>query len=262
MPQIQVTFKDCPTLELDIAETAVGYSYANLIKSNYEQEFPIFRDRPKYTVEYMLELAREAKLKLGWSWEFDHYDVGVTALLHKDLEELLANGFDRVPAELDHLLHELHYCLHLIQFGQKQKRDAWLQIEWFNDAGFELPGTDLFQHTLKFGDLRLQNPYVGHGPLQIFLEKDYTNISQTCKFHDFVRPGINIVIANFDKPVDVDAIISAFKDHAPEFVEEHTEEKIISYIGYPVIGRVANLDALVAVANAPVLNLESITFNG
>lgn len=261
MPQIHVKFKNYPALHLDIAETAIGYQYANLVKTNYEQEFPVFRDRPKYTVNYMLELAREAKEKLGWAWELEHYDVDVTALLHKDLEELLANGFDSVPAELDHLLHELHYCLHLIQFGENTKRDAWLQIEWYNDKGFELVGTDLFQHNMKFGDLKLQNPYVGHGPLQIFLERDYTNIPQTCKFHDYVKPGLNIVIAEFNKPIDVKEITKAFKHHAPAFVNQHTEQKIIDYIGYPVIGCVTNLDVLTEVAQAPVLDLEGIIFN-
>lgn len=260
MPQLQVKFKNYPALNLNIVETAVGYSYASLIKINYEQEFPIFRDRPKYTVNYMLELAREAKEKLGWSWELDHYDISVTALLHKDLEELLANGFDTVSAELDHLLHELHYCLHLIQFGERTKRDAWLQIEWYNNEGFELVGTDLFKHNIKFGDLRLQNPYVGHGPLQIFQERDYTNIPQTCKFHNFVKPGINIVIADFNASINVTEILTAFKTHAPAFVEQHTEQKIIDYIGYPVIGSVTNLDVLQEVTQAPVLELERIDF--
>lgn len=262
MPQLQVKFKNYPALNLDIAETAVGYNYANLIKSNYQQEFPIFRDRPKYTTEYMLELAKQAKEAFGWEWEADTYHIGITALLHKDLEVLLSKGFSAIPAEYDHLIHELHYCLHIIQSGESIKeRNGWLQIEWFNDDGFDLIGTDIFQHTMKFGDLRLQNPYVGHGPLQIFLEQDYTNIAQTCKFHDFVKPGINIVINDFGMDCSIDEILTAFKHNSPEFVEKHTEQKIIDYVGYPVIGRVTNLEVLRRVVRASVLDLEEIKFN-
>jgi len=261
MPQIQVTFKNLPTLNLSIVDTELGHRYYDLVKENYEQQTPIFRDRPKYTVDYMLELAKEAKERLGWSWSFDHYDINVTALMHKDIERIAAEGFDKIPAELDELLHELHYCLHIIQSPQATLRDAWLQIEWFNDAGFPLDTTDIFQHNLRIGDLRLQNPYVGHGPLQVYLEQDFTNIPQTCKFHNMVRPGLNIVILQVDHPVNVDNILTTFTTHSPEFVKQHGLEKIKSYIGYPVIGRVTNLADLYTVAQAPLLELGEIKFN-
>jgi len=261
MSVIDIVFKNLPAVHLSIDTSDLGRSYYQLVKENYQQQTPIFRDRPKYTVDYMLSLAQQAKQCLGWEWTFDQYDVGVTALLHKDIEQLLANGFDSVPAELDHLLHELHYCLHIIQSPQNSLRDAWLQIEWFNDAGFELATTDIFQHNLKFGQVKLQNPWVGHGPLQVYLEQDFTNIPQTCKFHNFVRPGINIAIHNFTYQVNVDEILNKFKIHAPAFVQQHTEEKIASYIGYPVVGHVTNLDDLATVAQAPVLELDRIEFS-
>ena len=257
---MKVIFKYLPPLILNIADTTLGQQYKELVKKNYENEFPIFRDRAKYTIEYMLQLAREAKKKLGWDWSFDHYDIGITALLHKDIERLVGNGFSSIPAELDNLIHELHYCLHVVQDPKHKKRDGWLQIEWYNDSGFNLTGTDIFSHTMKFGDLRLQNPYVGHGPLQIFLEKDFTNIPQTCKFHNFVKPGINISLQDFNFPVNTDLILSQFKTHAPEFVEQHTEKTIKNYIGYPIIGNVSNLEDLHKVVNAPLLELERIDF--
>lgn len=262
MSIITVKFKGLPAVQLNIANDDLGRRYYQLVKDNYQQQLPIFRDRPKYTVEYMLQLANLAKEHLGWNWSFDHYDIGITALLHKDIEQLLANGFDEsVPAELDELLHELHYCLHIIQSPRTSHRDAWLQIEWYNDAGFDLNTTDIFQHNLKFGDIKLQNPYVGHGPLQVYLEQDFTNIPQTCKFHDLVRPGINIVIHNFTYEVETDKILEKFKIHAPNFVEQHGIEKIKSYIGYPVIGQVTNLEDLHTVAQAPILELDKIEFS-
>lgn len=262
MPNIYVKFKEYAPLVLAIDDTVVGNNYVSLVKHNYETSFPIFRDRPKYTVDYMSQLAREAKAKLGWEWDCENYDVSVTALLHKDLEQAVGSlGFDAIPAELDVLIHELHYCLHIIQNRIEQtKRNAWLQIEWYNDSGFPLDGTDLFTSELKFGDVRLQNPFVGHGPLQMYLERDFANIPQTCKFHNFVKPGINVAIENF--PIfDPIVVLNKFKKHNPEFVKHQTEEKILAYTGHPVIGKVRNLTDLQNVADAPILELEYIKFD-
>jgi len=262
MPTIYVKFKNYNKLKLVLDNTKLGQQYCSLVKHNYNESFPIFRDRPRYTVEYMLELAREAKEKLGWEWNFDHYDISITALLHKDIERLVGSeGFSAIPAELDNLIHELHYCLHIIQDNNPHKgRDAWLQIEWYNDNGFALEETNIFKQNLEFGDIKLQNPFVGHGPLQVYLEQDFTNIPQTCKFHDFVKPGINISIGDMPA-VNPMLVLDAFKKHCNEFVEQHTEEKILQYTGYPVVGKVENLNDLLAVESAPVLELEYIEFD-
>ena len=261
MPSVYVKFKNYNQLTLRINDCDIGKKYCALVWHNYEKSRPIFRDRPRYTVEYMLELAQQAKSQLNWDWSFDHYDVSITTLLHKDIETLVGNGFADIPKELDDLIHELHYCLHIIQDNNpNRRRDGWLQIEWFNDDGFPLPGTDLFKQKLTFGDLRLQNPYVGHGPLQIFMEKDFSNIPQTCKFHNFVKPGINISIRNY-LAVNPQTVLESFKTHSPAFVDLHTPEKILRYTGYPVIGAVENLTDLHLVATAPVLELEYIDFD-
>lgn len=262
MPYIDVKFKNYNKLVLNISDTPLGKKYFKLVKQNYNSSFPVFRDRTKYNIDYMLKLAKEAKNKLGWNWEFESYNIEITALLHKNIEELVGTNFDSVPAELDNLIHELHYCLHIIQDGRTTVpcRDGWIQIEWYNDNGFTLEETNIFSNKLKFGDIRLQNPFVGHGPLQIYLEKDFTKISQTCKFHNFVKPGVIISISDFNE-VDPKLIIDAFVKHAPEFVKLHSKEKILSYIGHPIIGHVENLNDLHIIANAPYLELESMEFN-
>lgn len=261
MPIITVKFKDFNPLSLAIDDTELGHCYTELVKSEYEKSFPVFRDPPKYTVDYMLQLARTAKESLGWEWSFDHYDIGITALLHKDIERLVGvTGFSNVPEELDNLIHELHYCLHMIQWNKPVSRNGWLQIEWYNDSGFPLDGVEIFQPELKFGDVKLQNPFVGHGPLQMYMEQDFSNIPQTCKFHNFVKPGINISTNNF-RAVDPQIILSLFKKHSPEFVAKHGEQKILDYTGYPVIGKVTNTDDLKLVTTAPVLELEYLKFD-
>lgn len=261
MSKILIKFIDQPVLELLINSDSIGQLYFNLVQENYRIEKPIFRDRLNYTVDYMHQLSIQAKEFLGWDWYAEYYSIENTAILHKAIEELVGSGFDNVPAEYDNLIHELHYCLHIIQDGQvSKKRDGWLQLEWYNDSGFELGQDYQFSRGLKFGDVKLQNPWVGHGPLQLFLEKDFTNISQTCKFHNFVKPGINIVIQEFEDFTDTDALISMFLEHDPAFVTKHGIETIISYIGYPVIGQINNLNDLQQVVNSSRLELDWINF--
>ena len=262
MPQIDLKFNDQPTLQLLINDDDIGHRYFNLVQENYKFQKPIFRDRIKYTIEYMHILAKEAHKKLGWDWEAEVYTITNTALLHKNIEELLGVvGFDNVPAEYDDLLHELHYCLHIVQDNKEHKtRSGWLQIEWYNDNGFSLDENYKFTTQLTFGDIKLQNPWVGHGPLQIYLEQDFTKINQTCKFHNFVKPGINLVINDFPEFTAVEDLLDKFKKADSDFVNMHGIEKIKNYIGYPVVGRVLNLNDLATVVSAPLLEFENLKF--
>ena len=129
---ITVDFEQHPPLYIKIQETEVGYRYFNLVRSNYQQSLPVFRDELKYTTEYMYELAHRAKQAFNWNWDdVTDFASGIGAQLHKDLETLLAQGFRHIPEEYDELVHELHYCLHLIQHGQPNRRTGWFQIEWY-----------------------------------------------------------------------------------------------------------------------------------
>ncbi len=262
MPVIKIKFENSPELELLIDDSTVGQQYYRLVKENYNKEKPIYRDTNRYTMEYMISLVKQAKELLGWNWSADSYNLENCAVFHKDIEVLLGTvGFDAVPAEYDYLLHELHYGLHILEHGENQTRGGWLQIEWYNDEGFELDYNFEFQSSMKFGDVKLQNPWVGHGPLQMYNENDFINISQTCKFHDFVKPGLNISITDFPEITFYDEIVKLFKQHDPEFVKLHGEGKIRHYTGYPIVGRVLNLDDLKQTLTNDILILEYLSFN-
>jgi hypothetical protein len=261
MNQFIVQFKNCPPLYCELHDTDLADKYYQLLKNQYQIDSdPIFRDPQKYTLQYFSTLAGQVKSTLGWDWVRPVYTIDVTTKLHKDLEKFLQNGFSQIPAEYDNLIHELHYALHAIESGSK--RNHWLQIEWFNDNGFDLP-EDQYpgKLNLEFGDLRLQNPYVGHHPLFVYEQKDRSNITQTCKFHDFVKPGINIVVKSMpNNSFSWEHYFTWFEKNSPEFVQLHGKETLKKFTGHPVIGKVVNLSDLEIVIATPVLEFEKIIF--
>ena len=260
--KFEIKFAGAPALRCDLYDTEVASRYVDLLKNQYSADpNPIFRDPQNYTMQYFLQLVDQAKQTLGWEWKRDRYDLATTTLLHKDIEQYLAQGYANIPEEHDHLLDELHFCLHAIESGSK--RDHWLQIEWFNDAGFSLDADSYpAKLDLEFGDLRLQNPYVGHHPLYLYEQKDNTKVEQTCRFHDFVKPGLNIVIMpeHKEQKFDWNSYINWFETHAPNFVASMGIENLKKFTGHPVIGSVVNKQDLKELIQQPVIKFESISF--
>ena len=263
MKDILIKFQNYKPIEIELDQIDVARKYKELVRKN-STELPIFRDPLSYNIDKFCYLINKAKTILGWDWlNKDYTNLEVITLLHKDIEKYVGGdsaGFCNIPEEHDNLIHELHYCIHAIQ--NNNDRGQWLQLEWFNDDGFLLPDDFNFKSKLEFGDVKLQNPYVGHNPLFVYQQNDYTSISQTCKFHDLVRPGINLVIKKYEiENFSMDECLQWFSTHGPEFVNRHGIEKIKHYVGLPVIGRVLNLDILEQIANAPKLTFEYIKVN-
>jgi hypothetical protein len=263
MFDFKIFFKDLPVLTAELEDSVTGKNYYNLLYKNYNSQMPILRDPAKYTVEYMSSLVKQANHKLGWNWDYKAGDHEVAARLHKDIEVLLEKGFDSIPADCDELVHEIHQCLHLLNEGRNHSvlRQDWLQIEWYNDNTIPIDDSFKFQDSTTFGDIKLQYPFVGASPLQLYIEKDYQKISQTCKFHSVIRPGINIVINNFKKFTEHQKLLDDIKKNDDNFYHLHGPEKILRYTGYPVIGKVTNLDDLMYIVKQPVLEFEKIEFN-
>ena len=262
MNTMYIKYKNHPELVLDIDDTEVNNRWVELIKHNLAGSLPVYRDRVRYNVEYMFELAHQARAAFNWDWAVPEYDLSYTTILHKDLERLLGHtGFENVPEQYDHLLTEIHYCLHIIQNPETiGTRNGAFQLEWFNDSGFDLPTEFTFDSKKHFGDVELLNPFVGHGPVQIFQENDYTEISQTCKFHNFVKAGL--VISTYNHSVDRNKILNYFVQHAPDFVKKHGDKKIQHYTGFPKIGRVINLEDFRQLLNCSnIIEIESVHFD-
>lgn len=256
--KIRVKFHGHADLIIQVDDTETGQLYYELTRQQVQQQQPFYADTSLYTPEYMITLAQQARDAFGWDWFSSTYDTSVTARLHKDLEHSIGQlGFESVPEQYDQLLYDLHHCLHAIQHGKTQPgRDEHFQLEWFTDCSGPLPASFEFSETSSFGDLILINPYVGHNPLQVYRENDWTSIETTCRFHDRVKPGI-VITQGFNCAKDV--IVDAFKQHVPEFVAVHGEQKIRYYSGVARIGQVINRETFRALLQSPgVLQLDQV----
>lgn len=261
MLTFQIEFWDTPPLNVVLDNTPLSKKYYQLLQTNYTNNPKvIFRDPQKYTWMYFKELCEDADKKLGWNWTSNLYDLASLVKLHKDIEQYLAQGFENIPEEHDDLLHELHFAVHAIEANSQ--RESWLQIEWFNNQGFEiLPNDYPRKMILERGDIRLQNPYVGHHPLFVYQQRDSSNISQTCRFHDFCKPGINLVIEQGEnQPLDWDDYLEFFRKHGTDFLATHGEEKLRAYTGHPVLGKITNLDDFETVIAKPILEFKQFHF--
>ena len=266
MKQIGVKFAGYPELEIELNDPVVSDQYYNLIQQNYQQQFPTFYDSARYTIEYLQSLVPQARELLKWDWIVD-FSIKNTTRLHKDIEQLIGQGFENIPTEWDELVNELHFCLHAIETKRQTGavRDATMTVEWLNDSGFAMPEDFEFQPGVSYGDIKLQNPYVGHPPSMIFSQQDTANVFQTCRFHDWVKPGIVFCIKKTQSPKSfsrdwISMYEKWWRQQAPEFVEHHGWSQILRYTGWPVVGHVTNLDVLDQVRTGPVLILDSIQF--
>lgn len=268
MSDIIVIFKNQPELHIQLFDTTAANLWKQLFTKNYQQQFPLFRDMMKYTWEYLEQLIEQANQTCGWNFPSNVETLDDTLDLHKHIEVTLANGYEPVPVAWHHILDELHFALHKIQQGNmeyKPHRGYFLQLEWFNGDTLPLPEDFVFTHSPKFGSLRLQNAYVGHTPLMIYEQNDFSKVFQTCRFHDLIRPGLHIMCGQSNAAWFASRLNdyqTQWRTMAPEFVEQHGWERIMYYTGHPIIGQVENLQALEQVYGFPgVLELQEVVIN-
>lgn len=252
---ILVKYRGFPALEIELDQSSIKERYKSLILKCLSTA-PISRDPRRYDESYFRNLCLQAQEKLGWDWVRDSYPLSVTTILHKNIETFLSEGFHVIPSELDDLLHELHYGIHALQGGHD--RGTWIQVEWFNDEGFDMPDDFVFTENLTFGDVKLQNPYVGHDPAFTFFQNDHSAIPQTCRFHDLIRPGINIMIKDYQIVPD-SKFLRWYEYYAPDWVKEHGWKKILRYTGWPKVGRVRNVEVLQEIADSELFEIENVS---
>ena len=261
---IAIRFRQVDELLIKFNQTDLVKDYICLFHSNYQRELPHLRDYGVYSVQRMRELADQCSKILGWNWTKNCYDdAAVTTIMHKDIEKYLSQEFSSIPSEHDALLHELHMCLHSMQNNNKR---SVIQLEWFNDDGFDLQGYDFeFIHDNTLGSVCLQNPYVGHPPDWLWGQDDHTNVWQTCRFHDRVKPGLAINMqGSLDRctvSFDQQKYVNWWSRVAPDFLAYNGHEKMLENTGRPVIGYVINNAVLLDLNKQTNIHFESVRFH-
>ena len=264
-----IKFKNIGELHIEFLDLPFIENFVKLCNKHYVYQKPIVRDYKNYDIELLKKLANQSKDLLGWNWiktDDQYNDLAVTTQLHKDLEKFLSNGYNNIPDGYDQLLHDLHVSLHSAQGHHSQSS---IQLEWFDDDGFPLNDHDLeFINDNTLGAVMLQNPYVGHPPSWVYGQNDHTNVWQTCRFHDFVRPGIVIKLTgNIEKTVvpyskkQQDNYIKWFQDVAPDFLAHHGNEKMLRNQGSPIIGYVTNNQLLLELKKQNSIEFEYLSFD-
>ena len=256
--------KNLPRLDITVNNTETGRLYFDLTKSQYQKTFPFYKDNAEWTLQRMVELANEAKQILGWEWLSDSYTMETAIMLHKDLEQSVGKyGFDSVPLEHHDLLYDIHHCLHAIQGGKTDStRVCNFQLEWtITTDTIPLPSSFEFSETVNRGDLILINPYVGHNPLQLYMEQDSVDFRSTCKFHDIIRPSV--VVSSFTMTKTKDELVDWMYTNDPGFVEEFGIDTIRYYSGSAVIGRVQQIEVFEEIMHYKnTLELDKVEFHG
>ena len=260
-----IKFQDCDELFVELLPTALAHRYLALMHRNYQISLPVLRDQGAFDLKRMRELANQCKKIFGWDWvHADYTDLAITTRMHKDIEQYLSQGYSRIAPGHDELLHELHICLHSLQYNSQR---TTIQLEWFNDDQFPInPGELDLVHDSTLGAILLQNAYVGHPPLWLFQQNDHTAVWQTCRFHDIVKPGIVIQMQGSTDIVQetfelADQYINWWRSHAPDFVAYHGEQKILENAGKPLIGYVTNREYLQSLLGQREFVLEYIRFS-
>jgi len=262
MSQINVIFENAPVLEILLNNNKSTQIFTDLFKSNLNKSLPIFRDPAKYTLDYLKKLSLEVKKALNWHWMSDNYSIENTVEFHKLIENFLNKEPRKswLPKKFHQLLHETHFCIHAVQF----KNDQWphgtdIQLEWFNNNYKNLTTDAEFKVNPEFGDVFMQNPYVGHGPLMCYLQNDFQNIKRTCTFHDRIKPGFRINLTSGNQSTfNWEKYEEWWWKNCNEFVLEKGIDNIKKYTGTPILGKIKNKDVLSEVIQIDVLNIKNV----
>jgi len=260
MPDILVYFQNLSPIVVKLEQSETARLYLEVFQRNLAKEPPTYRDLTKYNLEYFKKLVLQVKQTLGWDWNAEHIGYAETIKYHKDIEDALLkeNSFDNIPGDHQNLIHEAHNCLHNMEVDPNYPHGDFLQFEWFNGDYEIMPEDKEFSMEPEFGDIVLQNPYVGHPPIQCYTFDDHKQIHRTCAFQDRIKPALKIELQEHRDTIDTDRYNKWWQDNCPTFVETHSMDKILRYTGWPVIGKVNDLKYLREVVQRKELKFERL----
>ena len=262
---IECKFQNFDVLQLKIKSTETAKTFFNFFQRHLKKDLPQCRDPLDYDWSMFQTLVDKVVRDLGWRWVYTDIKQADLVSWHKDLELCLekTGEMDNIPVEHHQLIIDAHYCLHRVQSLQQYRNSREkIQIEWFTPDRRFVPEDADYKRDIGFGDVVLQNPYVGHDPVTCYFQDDYKNISRTCAFHDIMTPGFFIQFKNSDWSTRIENDYKNwFQTKCADFVKKVGMDTILKYTGYPVVGKVTNLDTLQKIQNASELILENVTTN-
>lgn len=245
MHNIKLYFKNHSPISINFIDHPVAHSVFDLAKKHYQIHPVVFRDNLKYTMNYFENLAEQANKVFNWNWKTSNITVEDTVVMHEDLERILNDegDFSTIPEHLDQLIHELHFCLHNIQKA-KPSRSGYFQVEWFTNEYLDIQQDFCFTTDIAFGDVILQNPFVGHNPLKCYADNDFDDIERTCRIPTRIKSGI--VIATFDNLFEFDIVDYHHWWHTngKPVTDLVGYDTILKYTGEGKIGEVVNKEDL------------------
>jgi hypothetical protein len=74
-----------------------------------------------------------------------------------------------------------------------------------------------------------------------------------------IEPGIKINLTDA-KFTDIDSYEQWWRSKASDYVKKQGFDNIMKYTGFPVVGQVKNIEALLTATQEPVLEFSHITF--
>lgn len=259
---IDIKFKNTEVFNIELEKNSVTEKFKTILERNLNKSLPLFRDPGKYDEKYLRKLCGEVKEKLNWDWLSDDYSIENTVRFHKGIEKLIdkQGDFTKLDGEIQNLIHEAHFCIHSLQYkNENYKHGFMIQLEWFNDDFEILPDEAEFDTEINFGDVILQNAYVGHPPIQCYQQNDHAQIERTCAFPDRIKPGIKINLMQ-TKPnaFDWKHYEDWWRKNCSAFVDRVGWQTIKRYTGFTKIGKVTDLELFRKILEKEILEVESV----
>jgi hypothetical protein len=91
-----IVYKDCEPLEIEFNNTPLADQYQQLIQDTYKNDTHVIcRDQKYYTLEVLQKLAIEASQAFNWNWNTSDLSIDNLTLMHKDIENLVGNGYQK-----------------------------------------------------------------------------------------------------------------------------------------------------------------------
>jgi len=189
--------------------------------------------------DFVKDIDQANKL-FGFSWPTNPSTQEEYNKMHKDIET--------APKDKADVLQNIHSHLHIKESGSNKA--SHVQIVWSESLGqfykkqpidCNMPeDAEPFDKTISYGDVYLGYPHIGKSPEVCMLQKDNSNLNQTCRIHDKIVCDILISLTSLNCETD-NQLLKWYDDNK---ITMFTKEEMLKYNGWAKIGEVFNKDQI------------------